>query len=197
MSWTTFSWRRLAGASLACCMTVLAAFAMPVRVPEERTMAPWSELLPEDLVEVEREDLGAFLEIRRWSVLPETSPDLPAPPAAPERQPALSVNPALLEMGYVGLISARGRHAVLLALPDGKVVRVLPGDTLPDGRILVSVTDNSLTLGAEGRAEEVLTLFPRAEPGARARDGDGNSGRRAVDGGAAPRVSKHGFGASQ
>ena len=197
MSWTTFSWRRLFGALLACCMTVLAALAMPVRVPEEGAVAPSSELLPGDLVELEREDLGAFFEIRRWSVLPETSPDLPAPPAAPERQPALSVNPVLLEMGYVGLISARGRHAVLLALPGGKVVRMLPGDTLPDGRILVSVTDNSLTLRAEGRAEEVLTLFPRAKPGARARDGDGSSVRRAVDGGAAPRVSNHGFGASQ
>ena len=197
MSWTTISWRRLAGASLACCMAVLAAFATPVRVPEEGTMAPSSELLPEDLVEVEREDLGAFLEIRRWSVPAELPTDLPAPPAEPERQPNLSVNPILVKMGFVGLISTRGRHAVLLAMQDGKVVRMAPGDTLPDGRILVSVADNSLTLKAEGQPEEVLTLFPHAEPEVRARDGDGGSGGQAVHERAAPRVSKRGFGARQ
>ena len=52
-------------------------------------------------------------------------------------------------------------RAVLLALPQGEIVRMLPGDTLPDGRILVSVADNSLTLKGEGGPAEVLTLFPR------------------------------------
>ena len=197
MSWTNFSWRRFAGALLACCMTVLAAFAMPVRVPEQGAKALSGEPVPEELIEVEREDLGAFLAIRRWNVAPDTTSVLPEPPATPKSQPRLSVNPILVKMGYVGLISARGQHAVLLALPDGEVVRMVPGDTLPDGRILVSVTENSLTLKAEGRGEEVLTLFPRAERDAMARDGGGRSGRRAVHGGAAPRVSNQGSGASQ
>lgn len=197
MSWTTFGWRRGGGASLACCMTVLAAFAIPVRVPEQGTRAPAGDLLPADLIEVEREDLDGFLEIRRWSVPPETTPELAEPPVAPARQPDLSVNPVLAKMGYVGLISARGRHAVLLALPDGKVVRMVPGDTLPDGRILVSVTENSLALKAEGHAEEVLTLFPRAGRSARAWDFEGESGRQGVHEGAAPLVSNQGFGASQ
>ena len=63
-------------------------------------------------------------------------------------------------MGFVGLIAAGDERAVLLALPDGEIVRMLPGDTLPDGRILVSVADNSLSLEAAGGATEVLTLFP-------------------------------------
>ena len=56
--------------------------------------------------------------------------------------------------------------AVLLALPEGDVVRMLPGDTLPDGRILVSATDNDLTLRSDDGRSEVLTLFPPlpAEP---------------------------------
>ena len=198
MSWTIFGWRRWGGASLACCMTVLAAFAIPVRVPGEGTKTPSGELLPKDLIEVEREDLGAFLEIRRWSVPPETSPDLPpAPLATSARQPGFSVNPILVEMGYVGLISVRGQHAVLLALPHGKVVRMVPGDTLPDGRILVSVTENSLTLKAEDQAEEVLTLFPRAQRNARARDRDGTMARQGVQRRLAPRDSKQGLRARQ
>lgn len=197
MSWTILGWRRWGGALLACCMTVLAAFAIPVRVPGEGTKTPSGELLPKDLIEVEREDLGAFLEIRRWSVPPEASPDLPAPPATSERQPGFSVNPILVEMGYVGLISVQGQHAVLLALPHGQVVRMVPGDTLPDGRILLSVTDNSLTLKAEGQAEEVLTLFPRAESNARARDDEGSAGRQGAQGRVAPRVSNEEIGAHQ
>lgn len=197
MSWTTFSWRRLAGAALACCMTVLAAFAMPVRVPEPGTRAPSGEPVPRALIEVEREDLGAFLEIRRWGAPPETAPGLSEPPRTPKTRPRPSVNPILVKMGYVGLISARGRHAVLLALPDGKVVRMVPGDTLPDGRILVSVTENSLTLKAEGQAAEVLTLFPRADGSGQSRDGAGRSGAYGNHGRGAPRVTNQGLGASQ
>ena len=197
MSRTTFSWRRWGGASLACCMTALAAFAIPVHTPEQGAKTASGELLPEDLIEVEREDLGAFLEIRRWSSAAKPPPDFSAPPAEPQRQPEHAVNPILVKMGYVGLISAPGRHAVLLALPDGNVVRMVPGDTLPDGRILVSVTDNSLTLKAEGQPEEVLTLFPHAQSELRARDGDGDKGRQAVHERAAPRAPNRGLWARQ
>ena len=197
MSRSIFSWRRWGGASLACCMTVLAAFVIPVRTPEGGAKTGPGELLPEALIEVERENLGAFLEIRRWSVPGESPTGLPVPPAEPAGQPDLSINPILVKMGYVGLISARGRHAVLLALPGGKVVRMVPGDTLPDGRILVSVTDNSLTLKAEGQLEEVLTLFPHAEREVRARDGDGGAGRQVAHERAAPRVPKRELGSRQ
>ena len=64
-------------------------------------------------------------------------------------------------MGFVGLIVTQEPSAVLLASPDGGVARFAPGDTLPDGRTLVSVTDNSLTLRGEDLREEVLSLFPR------------------------------------
>ena len=57
---------------------------------------------------------------------------------------------------------------------------MLPGDTLPDGRILVSVADNSLTLQGENAPPEVLTLFPPlpAEPAPAA---ESEGGARAGD----------------
>lgn len=63
-------------------------------------------------------------------------------------------------MNYVGLITIHDQRTVLLEVPDVGVVRYVPGDRLPDGRVLVSVTDHSLTLRADGRADEVLMLFP-------------------------------------
>ena len=189
MSRMIFSWRRWGGVLLACGITVLAAFAIPVPRPEQGTRIGSREILPEELVEAEPEDLRAFLEIRRWRIRPPAAPGPSPPPPKPAEPAVRSVNPLLVEMGYVGLITTRGKHAVLLARPDGKVVRMVPGDTLPDGRILVSVTDNSLTLKTEGRPEEVLTLFPRARTDARSPEsGSGGSGA-GVPGGAAPRVS--------
>ena len=76
-----------------------------------------------------------------------------------------ALNPALAKMGFVGLIVTEGRSAVLLEAPEGGVARYAPGDTLPDGRTLVSVTDNSLTLKGDDSPEEVLTLFPPVRSG--------------------------------
>ena len=98
------------------------------------------------------------------------------------------LNPALVRMGLLGLIETRNATAVLLASPEvdgGGIIQLAPGDTLPDGRVLTSVTDNSITLTgradatggdadaeesrgtvteAERTHEEVLLLFPRGGP---------------------------------
>ena len=141
---------------MAGCAVVAAALAMPVRPPEAASGADDSAgALPEGAVEAVPEDLSAFLEIRRWGAPPPPDPELEV---VEETGPVL--NPELARMGFVGLIATPDTRAVLLTLPEGKIVRMLPGDTLPDGRILRSVTDNDLTLeGADGAAE-VLTLFP-------------------------------------
>ena len=68
-------------------------------------------------------------------------------------------------MGFVGLIVTRDQSAVLLASPDGGVARFAPGDTLPDGRTLVSVTNNRLTLRGDGLHEEELSLLLRPPMG--------------------------------
>ena len=151
-------WRLCTGVFLAACAIVAAALAMPVQLPEAVAVMGATDRLPVAAAEAPPEDLVAFLEIRRWGPPPE-EPKEPEPELVAETAPAL--NPVLAEMGFVGLIATQDELSVLLALPEGEIVRMLPGDTLPDGRILVSVADNSLTLQGEGMPPEVLTLFPR------------------------------------
>ena len=129
-----------------------------MRLPDASAGADPVAELPEGALEAVPEDLSAFLSIRRWGDPPGKAKE-PEPSPVEESAPAL--NPVLAEMGFVGLIAAQDELSVLLALPEGDIVRMLPGDTLPDGRTLVSVTDNSLTLQGEGQPAEVLTLFPR------------------------------------
>ena len=154
-------WRAWGGALLAGGVAALAALAMPVRLPEGSVAAePVDLLLLEDVAgEAAPEDLGAFLASRRWGVFePEVTEPAPAPtPAEPDGP---SLEPAFAKLGFVGLIVTGGEHAVLLRLPEGGVARVAPGDVFPDGRVLVSVSDNHLVLRGEGLSEEVLTLFP-------------------------------------
>ena len=149
------AWRRAAVVLLAGGATLAVALAMPVTLPEAGRTAESGDVLPEALPGPEPEDLGAFLESRRWGVFAEEKAEEEPPP--PE-EPAL--NPALAKMGFVGLIVSGDESAVLLESPEGGITRVAPGETLPDGRTLVSVADNHLTLKGEGVPEEVLTLFP-------------------------------------
>ena len=149
-----FNPRPWGGVLLACCVTAFVALAMPIHLPEGDARTDPSNVLPEDRVDVGSEDLDAFMASRRWGVSLNER-------AAPARQDEPAINPALAKMGYVGLIAGKDQTAVLLASPGGEIVRMMPGDTLPDGRILVSVTDNSLTLQGDGPSEDVLTLFPR------------------------------------
>ena len=155
--------RRWWGAALlACLVAVLAALAMPVSLPEAGRNTDSLSALPGDTVESAPEDLGAFLDSRRWGAsLREILEAEKAKRAEEAGQSVSAINPALAKMGFVGLIVTRGRSEVLLEAPEGGVARFAPGDTLPDGRILLTVTDNSLTLKEEDSPEEVLTLFPR------------------------------------
>ena len=169
--------RRRWGRTLPACvallfLAVLAALAAPVRLPGEAAMQDPSDVLPDPVAGAAPEDLRAFLASRRWGVSLDELREADAPEPIEE---APAVNPILAEMGYVGLIVANGRRAVLLASPEGGVARVAPGDTLPDGRTLVSVTDNDLTLKGEDMPEEVLTLFPPVLPDEPARP-DGPEG---------------------
>ncbi len=191
MNERALSWRLLLGALLAGGAVAAAALSIPVPPPAPGAPADPAAALPEGVVAAAPEDLTAFLDIQRWGEPP------PAPqvePAAEEPGPVL--NPVLARMGYVGLIAAQDELAVLLALPEGEIVRMLPGDTLPDGRILVSVADNSLRLEAEGGVTEVLTLFPPL-PGAPA-SSRADSGASGVSGGDATVLpGAAGAGASQ
>ena len=75
------------------------------------------------------------------------------------------LNPALRRMGFLGLIEAGDAVAVLLASPEpdgGGIIQLAPGDTLPDGRVLTSVTDNSITLTSSSEAPAAPPTRPAA-----------------------------------
>ena len=162
-----FYWGRWAGVLAACIATALVALEMPVRPSGESAGTARSDLLSEVVVDVAAEDLADFMANRRWGIslneilaAQAESPEPPEPPEPDER----TINPILAKMGYVGLIVAKDRSAVLLASPEGGITRLTLGSTLPDGRALVSVTDDGIVLGGDGQPEEVLTLFPRVRP---------------------------------
>ena len=179
--------RWCAGTILAGLAVVLGAVLAPVHLPVERDDPDSSGTVPPGAPESAPEDLGAFVANRRWGVSlrevreAEAAKAAPAMPAEIAVSPEPSVHPALAKMGFVGLIVTNDRSAVLLASPGGGVDRFVPGDTLPDGRTLVSVTDNSLTLRGDGLPEEVLSLFPRvgADVPADERGGDAGGSRPA------------------
>ena len=176
------------GALLACFTAVLAALTVPVHLPEGREETGSLSVAPSGTPETAPEDLAAFVASRRWGVSlqevweAEAAKARPAEPAETDEPAEPSINPALAKMGFVGLIVTKEQSAVLLASPDVGIARFAPGDTLPDGRTLVSVADNSLTLRSEDLREEVLFLFPRVrmEPPAGDR-GDTAGGSRSAE----------------
>lgn len=106
-------------------------------------------------------DLERLLATARWGAPPLETP------SADDGDPQDGLNPELVKLGYIGISAAGDDVAVLLRAADGAITRYLPGDALPDGRILAAVTDNAVTLAPAGAGEdtgvelEVLVLFPR------------------------------------
>lgn len=135
--------------------TVLVAVAVPIGV--QGAMVPGRGSIGDEAISVAGgEDLTAFLDTKRWG---RSLREIQAEAAAAGVGPRL--NPVLAGMGYVGLIVTEDRSAMLLRLADGTVKRLQIGDRTPDGRVLSSVTDNTLTLRGRDGMEEVLELFPR------------------------------------
>ena len=108
------------------------------------------------------EDLTAFMDVKRWGLsLREVNARI-AEEEAQRLGRRSGLNPALKELGYVGLVVQADANTVLLTTSEGTVARLEPGDALSDGRILAAVEGNSITLRAANGAEvEVLELFPR------------------------------------
>ena len=172
MNWILSGRRRWLVFAAAGCAAIATAILMPVHPPElpVSIARPAVEGLATDVATLtNREDFGALLASRRWGDY-RPRPSNPDTPTAPEPLPAPGINPELLKMNFVGLITVQDQHIVLLKLPEAGIVRYVAGDTLPDGRLLVSVTDNSLRLKAEGGPEEELLLFPRGTNEARQPD---------------------------
>ncbi len=148
----------------ALLVVVLAGLAIPVGLPDRATAEGRGQDPTGPVVEVAAaEDLGAFLDSRRWGVALRDIIDEAAAAAAAAAREAeeIEITAELAKIGFVGLMVEPDEYAVLLVLPDGKLSRLAGGDALPDGRTLVSVTGNSLTLEDSDRHRDVLPLFPR------------------------------------
>ena len=152
----------LAVALGALAAVLLAALVIPVAVPDAGASAARGQDAA-DPAAARAEDLSAFLASARWGVTLQDIMDEEAARAAAAARAArqIEITRELAEIGFVGLMLEAEESAVLLVLPDGKISRFAGGDTLPDGRSLVSVTDNSLTLEGSDGQQEALSLFPR------------------------------------
>lgn len=176
------------GTALALCAavlaTALAAFSIPPGVSGGDAGTDGPGGLADHLPAALPEDLAGFVASDRWGISLEDVMD----EIAGDNLARRGLNPLLRRMGFLGLIEAGDAIAVLLADPEldgGGIIQLAPGDTLPDGRILAAVTDNSITLaslpegdagsadpagsggtvtGTEGMHKEVLLLFPRGAP---------------------------------
>ena len=111
-------------------------------------------------------ELDGFLAMARWGkpAYDSEADRLAAEKAAREaaaRAAAGGLNPALAELGVIAISTTADSRAVLLTKPDGQSERLTVGETLPDGRVLVSVAENAVVLKhAAGKPEELI-LFPR------------------------------------
>ena len=113
------------------------------------------------------EDLRGLLAIDRWGTpATQEEAELVEGPVDP-----VGLNPALQGIGFIGVTFIEDEYAVLLNLSavtrpgpqDGQMelkaglVRLLADDTLPDGRRLVAIAADSLTLAnLDGRQEKHL-----------------------------------------
>ena len=167
--------RTARGIAVAACAamtaTVLAALAIPPGVSGADAASDGPRGLVGDHPPWAPEDLSSFVGSVRWGISLEEVLET----VAAEDLARRGLNPVLRRMGFLGLIESGDATAVLLASPKpdgGGIIELAPGDTLPDGRVLTSVTDNSITLTSSssesaddtGAVEEVLLLFPRGEP---------------------------------
>lgn len=146
----------LAPALALCFVAAIAGLLWPVaRPPLAAAVAEDGETAP-PAVGDDAEDLAAFLASRRWGIsLAEAEAAATATPPSP----AAGLNPALAELGFIGVTAQGGRFAALV-LADGVAVRLSAGDVLADGQTLAAIDANTATLLAPSGEERVLVLFP-------------------------------------
>ena len=107
---------------------------------------------------VPAEDLAAFRTMSRWGTDIQSVDDAQN---ATDDGESSGLNPELVKLGFIGLTLAAAENTVVLTRPDGATLHLTDGDSLPDGRILVSVTENALTLEDANGEQNTLVLFPR------------------------------------
>lgn len=155
---------------LATVAVAVAGLAIPVGTSNGTVDRMTRSTLPDqDRDAAPAEDLRGFLNIDRWGA-PATQEE---PQPVEEPADPVGLNPALQGIGFIGVTFKEDEYAVLLNLsavtrkgPDDTqteleagLVRRLAGDTLPDGRRLVAISPDSLTLANLDGEQEVHQLF--------------------------------------
>ena len=158
--------RRAAPVALGAVLFAVIGLAWPLRgssIPPAFSSAP---AIGAD-ASADGGELDGFLAMARWGRPahdPETArlaAEKAARLAAEKAAIADGRNPELARLGVVGISLSKDSGAVLLTKPDGTGDRLSVGERLPDGRLLVSVTGNTVVLeDADGERNE-LVLFPR------------------------------------
>ena len=143
--------------ALALCLAAAAlGLLWPVARPPLAAAAAGGGESAQPAVAEGAEDLAAFLTSRRWGI---SLAEAQAAAGAAAPAPAAGLNPALAELGFVGVTVQGGRYAALV-LADGAAVRLSAGDALADGQTLAAIDANTVTLLAPSGEERVLVLFP-------------------------------------
>lgn len=177
--------RLLAAAAGLLVATVAAALALPVG--QRETVGAVQQPQAEDALAAAAtavEDLTPLLDSVRWgtslrealAAAAQAAASQTASTAAPAAVDASAA--ALSDVRFVGYIAAPTHRAALLALPDGQVVRVAPGESLRDGRAVASVSDRTLTLTTTDDGAQVLPLFPPIQVPSLRSDADGSTESR-------------------
>lgn len=152
---------------LVCLAVAAAGLAIPVGTSIGNDRATRS-ILPATSPEApSAEDLTGLLAIERWGApVAEEEAEVVEEPEDPA-----ALNPALQGIGFIGVTFTEDEYAVWLNLSavtdqgrqdaqpelEAGTVRLLAGDYLPDGRRLVAVTLDSITLAnVDGQREHHL-----------------------------------------
>lgn len=172
--------RRAAPVALGAVLFAAIGLAWPLSGAPTPPASASSPAIAPDVSAADRE-LDDFLAMARWGRpaydAERARREAEAARLAAEAAAASGFNSVLASLGVIGISTTVDSRAVLLTKSGGDGERLTVGGTLPDGRVLVSVTGNSVVLeDADGGREELL-LFPRhgqaVDAGEAPADGEG------------------------
>lgn len=172
--------RRGAPVALGAVLFAAIGLAWPLSGAPPPPASASSPAIAPDVSAADRE-LDDFLAMARWGIpaydAEKARREAEAARLAAEAAAAGGLNIVLARLGVIGITTTVDSRAVLLTKPDGAGERLAVGGTLPDGRVLVSVTANSVVLEDAGGGREELLLFPRhgeaVDAGEAPADGEG------------------------
>lgn len=156
---------------LAGALIVLLAFVVPLDATDGAAARRGAdEFANAGATALASEDLATFRTNSRWGVSLQEERDRAEAErqraeqgeAAGESESAVAWSPELREIGFLGVAITATERVVLLALADDEIVRLRAGQTLEDGRELLAIAEDALTLRQEDGERQRLALFPPA-----------------------------------